>query len=130
MKRTIFYTTSVVVVLSLLFTSCKPSRVWTTKKKEKNERNEPVVYNRPPAPQQSQAPPPRYYNATPLIITPRAGFVMKQDREGKFFHRTPNGLLYWKGYDNRFFLDSYYLKQIRYNNYEYDEWRRYMRSSR
>jgi hypothetical protein len=129
MKRTFIYSVSAVFVMTLLFTSCKPSKVWTTKKKDKKEHYpEPVVYSRPPAP--AAAPPPRYYNATPLIIAPTPGFVMKQDRDGRFFHRTPQGYLYWKGYDNRFYLDNYHLGQVRYSQWEYDEWKRLRRASR
>jgi hypothetical protein len=129
MKRTFIYSASAVFVMALLFTSCKPSKVWATKKKEKKEHySEPIVYSRPPAP--AAAPPPRYYNATPLIISPTPGFVMKQDRDGRFFHRTPQGYLYWKGYDNRFYLDSYHLSQVRYSQWEYDEWKKYRRASR
>jgi hypothetical protein len=130
MKRTPLYLLPSILLIGMMVTSCKPSRVWSTKKKEKIEKEESVVYNRPPVSQPVPPPSPRYYNATPLLISPTPGFVMKQDRGGRFFHRTPQGLLYWKGYDNRFYLDSYHLSQIRYSNYEYDEWNRYRRASR
>lgn len=130
MKQTSLYTLFVVLFTGLLISSCKPSRVWTTKKKEKQEKSEPVVYNRRPVAEPAPPPPPRYYNATPLLISPTPGFVMKQDRSGRFFHRTPQGLLYWKGYDNRFYLDSYYVQNVRYSSWEYDEWNRYRRASR
>jgi hypothetical protein len=130
MKRTFIYATAVLVVMSFLFTSCKPSRVWTTKKKDKQERSEPVVYNRPPASQPAPPPAPRYYNAIPLIVSPTPGFIMKQDRDGRYFHRNPQGYLYWKGNDNRFYIDSYHLSQLRYSQWEYDEWKRLRRASR
>jgi hypothetical protein len=118
-----------IFILGLLATGCKPSRVWSTKKKENNEKETPIVNNRPPVAQPAP-PPPRYYNATPLLIIPTPGFVMKQDRDGRFFHRTPQGLLYWKGYDNRFYLDSYYLAQVSYRTNEYNDWNSYRRASR
>jgi hypothetical protein len=130
MKRTFINATAVLVVTSFLFASCKPSRVWATKKKDKQERSEPVVYNRPPASQPAPPPPPKYYNATPLIVSPTPGFIMKQDRDGRYFHRSPQGYLYWKGNDNRFYIDSYHLNQLRYSQWEYDEWKRLRRASR
>jgi hypothetical protein len=126
MKRTFIYPAFAIIAMALFFTSCKSSRVWETKKKEKREYEErPVTYNRP-----AQAPPPRYYNSVPLIISPTPGFVMKQDRDGRYFHRTPQGYLYWKGNDNRFYLDNYHLSKVSYKQWEYDEWKRYRRASR
>jgi Ni/Co efflux regulator RcnB len=136
MKRTFILSVLAAMLITTVFTSCKTSRVWANKKKEKEpkqernerrerERDEEVTYRRPAPP-----PPPRYYSTVALIITPRPGFVMKQDREGRFFHRTSQGYLYWKGYDNRFFLDDYYVRKVEYNRGEYDEWRRHRPSGR
>jgi hypothetical protein len=134
MKRTFIYPAVAVLVAAILFSSCKPSRVWATKKKDKDkdkreyaEAPPPPVYSRP-AP--VAAPPPqRYYNNVPLIIAPTPGFVMKQTNDGRYFHRTGNGYLYWKGYDNRFYLDNYHLSRVSYSRYEYDEWKRFRRDS-
>lgn len=130
MKRTFIYSAVVLLASALLFTSCKPSRVWANKKKEKKEYSEPEVYSRrtetPPPPPQ----PVRYTSYVYLIITPYPGFVMKQNPDGKFYHRTAQGFLYWKGYDNRFYLDSYHLGKVRYSQGEYEEWKRYRRASR
>ena len=129
MKRTFIYSIVILLATALIFTSCKPSRVWANKKKEKKEYTEPERYERryetPPPPQ-----PVRYASNVSLIITPYPGFVMKQNPDGKFYHRTAQGYLYWKGYDNRFYIDSYYLGKVRYASWEYDEWKRYRRSSR
>lgn len=124
MKRTSILPVIAVLALAVSFTSCKPSRVWATKKKEPKEYREPETY-RQPAP-----PPPRYVNYVALIITPSPGFVMRQQAgSGRFYHRTVDGLLYWKGYDNRFYLDRSYLNRVNYQKWEYDEWRRYSRDS-
>lgn len=136
MKQTFIYPAIAVLVAVVLFTSCKPSRVWATKKKDKNEDKKeyaaappPPVYSRPAPVSAQQLPPQRYYNNVRLIIAPTPGFVMKQTNDGRFFHRTGNGYLYWKGYDNRFYLDSYHLNQVNYSRGEYDEWKRYKRDS-
>lgn len=125
MKRTFILSAAAVLVMAVTFTSCKPSRVWATKKKEPKEYREPETYRRPEPP----PPPPPRLSYVSLIITPTPGFVMRQDNEGKFYHRTASGFLYWKGYDNRFYLDRSYLSRVNYNRWEYTEWKRYSRDS-
>lgn len=123
MKRTFILSAAAVIMLAVSVTGCKPSRVWATKKKEPKEYREPETYRRPDPP-----PPPRYSYVS-LIITPTPGFVMRQNPNGRFYHRTEQGFLYWKGYDNRFYLDRTYLGRVNYNKWEYDEWKRYSRDS-
>lgn len=126
MKQT-FMLSLAAVSVALLVTSCQPSRVWANKKKNKadKEYREQEVYRQPSPPQTA-----RYYATAALIISPTPGFLMKQHSNGRFYHRTASGYLYWKGYDNRFYLDRSYLSGIRYSQWEYDEWRRYSRQSR
>lgn len=116
MKRTFILTTMAVFSAAVFFSSCGPSRVYENR--EKAYRN--------PAPPPSQ----RYYHAVSLIISPTPGFVMKQNSNGRFYHITPAGYQYWKGYDNRFYLDRSYLKRVSYSKWEYNEWKRYSRGSR
>lgn len=128
MKRTFMLYLPAIALASFLFTSCHPSRVWATKKKEKEpkEYREREVYRETPPP-----PPPRYYASASLIITPTPGFVMKQNpSNGRYYHRNQAGYLYWKGYDNRFYIDQSYLGRLRYSRWEYDEWKKYSRQSR
>ncbi len=123
MKRTFMLTLAAAATVAIVFSSCQPSRVWATKKKNKDDREyrEQEVY-RQPAPQ-----PARYNNSSALIITPTPGFVMKQSPGGRYYHRSPAGYLYWKGYDNRFFLDRSYLNRVNYSQWEYDQWKRFSR---
>ncbi|MBL7731153.1 MAG: hypothetical protein JNM88_08250 [Chitinophagaceae bacterium] len=124
MKRTSILSVTAILALAITFTSCKPSRVWATKKKEPKEYREKETYSRPAPP-----PPPRYSYVS-LIITPSPGFVMKQNPgNGRFYHRSHDGFLYWKGYDNRFYLDRSHLNRVSYSKGEYDEWKRYSRAS-
>jgi len=128
MKRTFMLSFAAVSVALLLLSSCQPSRVWATKKKKKEDKEyrEREVYRQPaPAPAQ------RYYASASLVISPSPGFVMKQHpSNGRYYHRNQAGYLYWKGYDNRFYIDASYLKRLRYSNWEYDEWKKYSRQSR
>lgn len=122
MKRTFIQSTVMVLVAGLLLASCKPSRVWATKEREPREyRNTP-----PPPP---AARPGSYYQSASLIVTPSPGFRMSQFHDGRFYHRSENGLLYWKGYDNRFYLDRSYFNRVSYSKWEYKEWKRFSRQS-
>jgi hypothetical protein len=119
MKRMQLLSAALIITVAATSFSCKPSKVWATKDKHKKETR---TVRRTPAP------PPRNYHAVALVISPTPGFVMNRYADGRYYHRSPNGLLYWKGYDNRFFLDRSYLNRVSYSQWEYDEWRRYSRS--
>jgi len=70
--------------------------------------------------------PPAYSHArVTLILTPRPGFTMNRNPDGRFYHRSPQGFVYWQGYDNRFYLDKAQIRKVRYNNREYNEWKRF-----
>lgn len=134
MKRTFMLSLAAASVVAIIFSSCQPSRVWANKKKKKEDKEyresevyrEPAEYRRPVPP-----PPSRYYASASLVITPSPGFVMKQHASnGRFYHRSPSGYLYWKGYDNRFYIDQSYLSRLSYSRWEYDQWKRYSRQSR
>jgi hypothetical protein len=115
MKRTFILTTLTVLAATLLLASCGHSRVWETR--DRGPRNSP-----PP-------PPARHYATTALIIAPSPGFRMSQYGDGRFYHRNPQGFLYWKGYDNRFYLDRSYLTRVSYSKWEYKEWKRYSKQN-
>jgi hypothetical protein len=121
-------------MLAAFITSCKPSRVWATKDKEKKyekndrDKRDDDRYEKdyrsetrtPPPP-----PAPRYYNYAKLVITPSAGFVMNRYPDGRYYHRNAQGFLYWKGHDNRFFLDRSFLSRVKYDSWEYEQWKKY-----
>ena len=73
----------------------------------------------------SSSPAPRSRTYVSLIITPSPGFTMNSYPDGRYYHRSPQGFMYWKGNDNRFFLDKQYLSRVNYNKWEYNEWRRW-----
>lgn len=116
MKR-IFMLIPVTTLAVLLLSSCGHSRVWANKKKEQPARQQ-TVYRSAPKP---------VYAPAPLIISPHPGFTMARHANGQYFHRSPQGLTYWKGYDNRFYLDRNQIDRSRYSNFEYREWKRFSR---
>ncbi len=119
MKRTFTLSAAAVFVVAVLLTSCGHSRVWANKKRDPGPP--PVSTNR-----SSYGP---SYAAAPLIISPTPGFTMARHSNGQYYHRGAMGLLYWKGYDNRFYLDRNYINRASYSNFEYKEWKRYSRHS-
>ena len=123
MKRIQLLFAVLIVTVAATVTSCKPSRVWATnEKKEKKEKQSRAEERYSPPP-----PPSRSYVSASLVISPTPGFVMNRYSDGRYYHRSPNGFLYWKGYDNRFFLDRSYLNRVRYSESEYEQWKRYSR---
>lgn len=72
-----------------------------------------------------------YYSSAPprshvsLIITPSPGFTMNNHRDGRYYHRSQQGFIYWKGNDNRFFLDKKYVNRANSSKWEYKEWKKW-----
>jgi hypothetical protein len=123
MKRMQLLSAVLIITVAATVTSCKPSRVWATnEKKDKKEKYDKSEDRYTPPP-----PPSRSYVSASLVISPTPGFVMNRYSDGRYYHRSPNGFLYWKGYDNRFFLDRSYLNRVRYSEWEYEQWKRYSR---
>ncbi len=115
--RTLPILTAAVAILAVVsFTSCRPSRVYANKK-----HSEPAP---PPPP-----PPARTYSSFSLIISPTPGFMMQRYPDGRYYHRNQAGMLYWRGYDNRFYLDRSYIHRVRYSQWEYNQWRKYSRGN-
>lgn len=125
MKRTFIFSATAIFSLFLILSSCKSSRVWETKDREdRSVRTPPPPPNRQYNNQVSN----RYSSAT-LIISPRPGFTMNQNPNGMYYHRSQQGFLYWKGYDNRFYLDKSYLNRVSYSKWEYKDWKKYKKDA-
>lgn len=73
----------------------------------------------------SQPPRTHYDTKVSLILSPKPGFTMSRNPDGRFFHRSPQGFVYWQGFDNRFYLEKAQVRKVRYSNYEYREWKRF-----
>ena len=125
MKRTFILSVTIILSSFLVLSSCKSSRVWETK-----DSNDRTVRTPPPPPPSRQYSPASYRNnPAGLIISPRPGFTMNQNASGHYYHRSQQGLLYWKGYDNRFYLDKSYLNRVNYSKWEYKDWKRYKKDA-
>ncbi len=124
MKRTFILSSVTFVLAAVILSSCGHSRVWANKEK-RNDDPPPVSRQRGPSG-------PSYANnlaGAPLIITPHPGFTMARHANGQYVHRGPQGMLYWKGFDNRFYLDKNQVERSRYSKFELKEWKRYSRHS-
>lgn len=119
MKRTFILPVAAILTAAIFLSSCGHSRVWATK-----DRRDAA-----PAPTQSPTRSASYFSGAPLIISPTPGFTMSRHPNGQYFHRGPQGLMYWKGYDNRFYLDRNYINRSHYSKWEYNAWKRYGKQS-
>lgn len=69
-----------------------------------------------------------------LIIHSSPGLVVNRYRDGRYYYRSPQGYTYWRGYDNRYYLDRSYIGRVHYDQRQYHSWkqghRRYYRGNR
>ncbi len=60
-----------------------------------------------------------------LIIGSSPGLVIMRHPNGMYYYRDPRGLTYWRGYDNRYYLDRRYISRSYYGHRQYNDWKRY-----
>lgn len=101
MKQKNLLSVTLIVAAAVIISSCGPGR--------------PSSYSRAP----------HSRNYVSLIITPSPGFTMSHYADGRSYHRSQQGFIYWKGNDNRFFLDKKHVSRVNYNKWEYNEWKRW-----
>jgi len=70
-----------------------------------------------------------YYSGRPsasfsLILNPAPGIYATRYYDGRYYYRSPEGYTYWRGYDNRYYLDRSYINRGHYDRREYNEWHR------
>lgn len=63
------------------------------------------------------------YRRYPLIIIRTPDIIIGRYNDGRYYYRNPEGYMYWKGYDDRFYLDERYMNDMRYDNDEYNDWK-------
>ena len=63
------------------------------------------------------------YRRYPLIVVRTPDIVISRYNDGRYYYRNPAGYMYWKGYDNRFYLDERYLNDNGYDDNEYNDWK-------
>ena len=100
----ILQTVLLIAILAPVF-SCSPSRDYS--------------YRRYSAPRTSVS----------LIISGGHGFIINRYPDGRFYYRSPQGYIYWRGYDNRYYLDRQYYNRGYNNHYQYNEWNRYWKKN-
>ena len=59
----------------------------------------------------------------PLIIIRTPDIIIGRNNDGRYYYRNPEGYMYWKGYDGRFYLDEKHLNDNRYDENEYNDWK-------
>jgi hypothetical protein len=73
---------------------------------------------------QSYPPPPPRASVS-LILNAGPGMVISRYPDGRYYYRGANGYMYWRGYDNRYYLDRRYISRNYYHHQQYNDWRRY-----
>src|SRR4030095_5136254 len=63
------------------------------------------------------------YRRYPLIIIRTPDIIIRRHNDGRYYYRNPEGYMYWKGYDDRFYLDEKYLNNNTYDDNEYNDWK-------
>jgi len=63
------------------------------------------------------------YHRYPLIVIRTPDIIISRYNDGRYYYRNPDGYMYWKGYDDRFYLDEKYLNDNRYDENEYNDWK-------
>ena len=102
MKKSRIIQAAIVVAFAGLLVSCGPSRQY---------------------PEYSYYPP-RNQSSFSLIINPGPGVYASRYYDGRYYYRSPQGYMYWKGNDNRYYPDRSALGKVQYRNGTHD-WHRY-----
>jgi hypothetical protein len=105
MKTTRIVQAAVLVAVAAIITSCSSGREY---------------YSAPPRTQANFS----------LIINPSPSYVVRRSPDGRYFYRLPNGYTYWRGADQRYYLDRRYMSKKYYHHNQYNDWRSYGRRSR
>ena len=63
------------------------------------------------------------YRRYPLIVIRTPDIIISRYNDGRYYYRNPDGYMYWKGYDDRFYLDEKYLDNNGYDEDEYNDWK-------
>ena len=63
------------------------------------------------------------YASVPLIIIRTPDIVIKRYSDGRYYYKNSDGLMYWKGADERFYIDEKHLKDMEYDQGDYNDWK-------
>ena len=59
----------------------------------------------------------------PLIIVRTPDIIITRHNDGRNFYRNADGIYYWEGPDARFYIDEKHLKDVAYDQKQYDDWK-------
>lgn len=59
---------------------------------------------------------------SPLVIVLSPRIVVNRYHDGRYYYRNPSGYYYWRGRDNRYYLDERYLRDVSYDDRAYRDW--------
>ncbi|MGK2864108.1 MAG: hypothetical protein ACSLE0_19410 [Chitinophagaceae bacterium] len=57
-----------------------------------------------------------------LIMHSSPGTAINRYSDGRYYFRNPNGYTYWRGNDNRYYLDRSNIIRVPRNHRQYNEW--------
>lgn len=63
------------------------------------------------------------YRRYPLVIRRTPDIVIRRYNDGRYYYKNPDGFMYWKGYDDRYYLDEKYVRDMEYDQGEYEDWK-------
>ena len=63
------------------------------------------------------------YHRYPLIVIRTPDIIIGRYNDGRYYYKNPDGFMYWQGYDDRFYLDEKYLRDMDYDQDEYNDWK-------
>ena len=63
------------------------------------------------------------YARYPLIIVRTPDIVITRYSDGRYYYKNSDGLMYWKGSDDRYYIDEKHLKDMEYDQSNYDDWK-------
>ena len=58
-----------------------------------------------------------------LILNPSPSYVVYRHPDGRYYYRSSNGYVYWRGNDRRYYLDNRYVTKKYYQHNQYRDWR-------
>jgi len=62
-------------------------------------------------------------NVYPLIIVRTPAIVIYTFSDGRHYYKNGEGMIYWLGKDDRFYLDDSYISKVKYDDKDYNEWK-------
>jgi hypothetical protein len=63
------------------------------------------------------------YRHYPLIVIRTPDIIIRRYNDGRYYYKNSDGFMYWRGYDDRYYLDEKYLRDMDYDQGEYDDWK-------